>query len=56
MKKTYILPETTSIEIQTQQLVAMSLQQGQADKNLPSLSRDEEDMWDIWDEEDYTIK
>lgn len=56
MKKTYILPETMAIEIQTQQLVAMSLQSGQALKDQPVLSKEDEDMWDIWEEEDYTIK
>lgn len=56
MKKTYMLPETTTIEIQTKQLVAMSLQEGQADGNLDVLSREQEDLWDVWDEEEGKIK
>lgn len=56
MKKKYMLPETTAIEIQTQQLVAMSLQNGQADENMDVLSREQEDLWDVWDEDEGKIK
>jgi len=53
MKKTYISPDTTAVEIQAQQLVAMSVQNGTADPNGDVLSREIDEMWeDIWAEEE----
>lgn len=46
MKK-YIKPETEVLDVAVEKMIALSLQEGQADPSLEVLATEEQD-WDIW--------
>jgi hypothetical protein len=51
MKKTYMMPALQVNEAEVQNIVAVSLQDGNADPNAEVLTK-ENNNWDIWNEDE----
>lgn len=51
MKKTYMMPALQVNEAEVQNIVAVSLQVGNADPNAEVLTK-ENNNWDIWNEDE----
>ena len=51
MKKTYMMPALQVNEAEVQNIVAVSLQVGNADPNAEVLTK-ENNSWDIWNEDE----
>ncbi len=51
MKKTYMMPALQVNEAEVQNIVAVSLQDGNADPNAEVLTK-ENNSWDIWNEDE----
>ena len=47
MKKTYIVPALQACEAEVQNIMAVSLMDGNADPNAEVLTKEDND-WDIW--------
>ncbi len=50
MKKTYIIPEVTVLQLQTHSMMALSMLTGDADPDSEVLVK--EDNWEIWGSDD----
>lgn len=50
MKKMYLTPELHVNEAQVLNMMAVSLQDGNADPDKPVLTKESDD-WDLWDDE-----
>ncbi|MBO7137559.1 MAG: hypothetical protein J6V92_03730 [Bacteroidaceae bacterium] len=51
MKKSYIIPSQFVCELHARNIMAISLQGGDADPNADVLTKENSD-WDFWDDED----
>ncbi len=47
MKK-YIKPETKVLDVTVENMIALSIQEGQADPSVEVLSTEERQDWNIW--------
>ena len=51
MKKTYIMPSQFDVELQANNMMAISMQGGTADPDSPVLTKENDDL-DFWDDEE----
>ncbi|MBR5052134.1 MAG: hypothetical protein IKW91_02795 [Bacteroidaceae bacterium] len=51
MKKTYIVPSQLDVELQANNMMALSMQGGTADPDKEVLTKENDDL-DFWDDED----
>lgn len=51
MKKTYIVPSQFDVELQANNMMALSMQGGTADPDKEVLTKENDDL-DFWDDED----